>query len=352
MRGRRRGAMAESLLPSLAALALPHDATPTEGTGKRKVDGEYAETRLGQPVSVGWANERFRQVMVLLREFRVEWPGQWLLTADDFELLRVTLDVALASAIQERHQADVYDLNPTTWAIWLVQHAKALRRGEWTTESVDVQVTLSFVYLYRWLEVQHAGDTRWKVYDPSTRQLLHRYKLPFKAKMRVPPKKEELFKWRKGAKRLSDWMADGGLAPIDAAIQSQLPPALVDAPPWQARREQTREALWARVASRSRRQPLWSVTGNDDDAQLTRAVVQSAMDDSRAITDDDFADAFEELEQHEQAAQQEPQQEPEDAPIPVLAERIGPSLPEEEQDDRQLWHIARLLGEIEDLSES
>lgn len=344
--------MADSLLPSLAALALPHDVAPTEGTGKRKVDGEYAETRLGQPISVGWANERFRQVMVLLREFRVEWPGQRLLTADDLELLRVALDVALASAIQEGHKADVYDLNPTTWAIWLVQHAKALRRGEWTTESVDAQVTLSFVYLYRWLEAQHTRDTRWKVYDPSTRQLLHRYKLPFKANMRIPPKKEELFKWRKGAKRLSDWMVAGGLTPLDAAIQNQLPAALVDAPPLQARREQAREALWARVASRSRRQPLSSVTGSDDDAQLTRTVVQSAMADSRAITDDDFDDAFEELEQDEQAAQQEPQQAPEEEPIPVLAERIGPPMPETEQDDRQLWHINRLLEEIQDLSES
>ena len=52
---------------------------------------------------------------------------------------------------------------------------------------------LTFELLYRWLEVQHEMGRRWNVYDSSTRQLLHRYKLPFKANMRIPPKKEELF---------------------------------------------------------------------------------------------------------------------------------------------------------------
>ena len=41
------------------------------------------------------------------------------------------------------------------------------------------------------------------------------------------PKQNELFKWKKGAKRLSDWMEQGGFAPIDPAIQSLKPPTLV-----------------------------------------------------------------------------------------------------------------------------
>ena len=85
-------------LPSLAALNLNH-LVATEGSGKRKVDNQYAATRLGKPISDAWTNERFRQVMVLVREFRVEWPGQSLLTSDDVEFIRVAVDTALASAL-------------------------------------------------------------------------------------------------------------------------------------------------------------------------------------------------------------------------------------------------------------
>ena len=39
---------------------LFHRAASIDGTGKRKLDGEYADTRLGKSVSLRWANERFR----------------------------------------------------------------------------------------------------------------------------------------------------------------------------------------------------------------------------------------------------------------------------------------------------
>ena len=42
----------------------------TDATGKRKVDGSLAATRLGQTTSERWANERFRQTMLLILEFR------------------------------------------------------------------------------------------------------------------------------------------------------------------------------------------------------------------------------------------------------------------------------------------
>ena len=338
------------LLPSLVALSL-QSTVPTEATGKRKVDGEYADTRLGKPISTTWANERFRQTMMLVREFRVAWPNQSLLTSEDVEFIRVAVDVALASAVRNGHVGDIYDLNATTWSIWLVQHTKAVRRGAWEAESEAVQKVLSFEYLYLWLGTQHGRGERWNVYDPSTRLLLHRYKLPFKANMRIPPKSEELFKWRKGAKRLSDWMVDGGLAPLDPAIQNLQPPALVAAPPLQAGREQARQALWNRVARQARTRLLSSVGGKDhEDAQLTRAVVQSVMSDSRDITDDDFAEAERELARDEQAEQQQqPQQQPGPQPdkegIPVLAERIGPPTAPEDG----LWHIHELLAEIRDV---
>ena len=101
--------------------------------------------------------------------------------------------------------------------------------------------------------------------------------------MNVPPKKNELFKWRKGAKRLSDWMVQGGFAPIDEGIRSLKPPTLVAAPPLQSRREAQREAMWQRVAGRARVRTLTSVEGNGEDATLTRSLVRSVMDDSRGL---------------------------------------------------------------------
>ena len=114
-------------LPNLAALF--HKTVNIAGTGKRKIDGSYAATRLSQAMTSRWANERFRQVMLLIRQFRTEWPGNSLLTADDTEFIRSAVDVALATAGHDAHTGDIYDLNSTTWAIWMVQHVHATRLG-------------------------------------------------------------------------------------------------------------------------------------------------------------------------------------------------------------------------------
>ena len=54
-------------------------------TGKRKVDGSRAATRVGNTTTERWANERFRQVMLLVLEFRLRWTNgnASLLTDDD-----------------------------------------------------------------------------------------------------------------------------------------------------------------------------------------------------------------------------------------------------------------------------
>jgi len=276
-----------SPLPALDALAFSklhiHEVTPTDGSGKRKVDGRYADSRLGKALTPRWANERFRQVMMLVREFRNEWPSQSLLSNDDVEFIRMAIDTALAMAEREEHTSDIYDVNPTTWSIWLVQHTIATRAGgRWTAESLPQQQKLSFEGLYRWLEVQHARGEARNLYDPSTKQLLHRYRLPFKANMVIPPPKNELFKWRKGARRLSSWMKTGGLAPIAAGIIEQQPPTLVAAPPLQSRREQTRAAMWSRVASRGANlRRMTNANEDSEDARLTRGVVRSVMAESR-----------------------------------------------------------------------
>ena len=131
----------------------------------------------------------------------MEWPNQTLLTADDTEFIRSAIDVALSTAGHEAHTGDIYDLNATTWAIWLVQHVYVVRKGSWTAESEQAQHSLTFENLYDWLETQHARGDNFNVTEQATKRLLHRYKLPFK-KMTVPPKQNELFKWKKGAKRL------------------------------------------------------------------------------------------------------------------------------------------------------
>ena len=278
--------MSPSSLPSLDALAFSklriHEVTPTDGSGKRKVDGSYADTRLGKALTPRWANERFRQVMMLVLEFRTEWSTQSLLSNDDVEFIRMAIDTALAMAEREEHTSDIYDVNPTTWCIWLVQHTIATRAGGWTAESPPQQQKLSFEGLYRWLEVQHARGEARNLYDPITKQLLHRYKLPFKANMVIPPPRNELFKWRKGAKRLSSWMEVGGLVPIAAGIIEQQPPTLVAAPPLQSRREQERAVMWSRVASRGANLRRMSNANEDsEDARLTRGVVRSVMVESR-----------------------------------------------------------------------
>ena len=109
----------DGLADQLSRLNAEED---TDATGKRKVDGSLAATRLGQTTSERWANERFRQTMLLILEFRREWPTQSLLRADDVDSIRTAVDNALFMATSRNHVGDIYDMNPTVWAIWLVQN--------------------------------------------------------------------------------------------------------------------------------------------------------------------------------------------------------------------------------------
>ena len=78
--------------------------------------------------------------MLLVRQFRMERPNKSLLTADDTEFIRSAVDVALSTAGHEAHTSDIYDLNSTTWAIWMVQDAYAVRKGSWTAASGQVNI--------------------------------------------------------------------------------------------------------------------------------------------------------------------------------------------------------------------
>ena len=255
------------------------------GTSKRKVDGSLAATRLGKPVTSQWLNERFRQTMLLIRQFRIEWrPG--MLSNDDVEFLRLCLDVALAAAEREKHVGDIYDMNPTVWAIWLVQHVHAIKAGGWTVTSMQDRIMWSVSGMYIFLEAMSERRDLTIIRDPATKQVLHRYLLPFKV-LRVPPRHEELFKWKKAAKRLSDWLESGGLAPLHQGIIAQQMPTIVQPLPLAARREAKRAALWRRVARRASQRGLQSVRGDKDDAQETQDVISGIMSDSRSAASSD-----------------------------------------------------------------
>ena len=262
-----------------------------EGTGKRKIDGSKAATRLGSSATQSWANDRYRQVMLLILEFRLEWPGQSLVSFDDVDRISMMVDCALATAIDLEHVGDIYDVSPICWAIWLVQAAHAARQGgTWTVESEAAARLLSFEGLYRFMEERAALRASKNLYAPTTKKLLKRYLLPFK-NMAVPVPNNVIFKYRKAALRLSDWMGACKavqLARLPLGIQMQQPPVVVAAPPIQAARNARVERLWNRSARRSREsRPFRSAQGNGDDETLTRQVVRAVVE-AAAESDDDF----------------------------------------------------------------
>jgi hypothetical protein len=269
----------EGLTDGFSYLGMEDDI---DATRKRKVDGSLAATRLGQTTTQRWANERFRQTMLLVLEFRMEWPTQSLLTSDDVEGIHTAIDNALVFATNSSHVGDIYDTNPTCWAIWLVQRAHTLKAGGWTAETTEAQQRLSFKHLYEWLQAQHSKHERHDLRDHVTKKVVHRYKLPFK-RFAVPPPSNLLFKYRKSAQRLSDWIVQGSngqAAGLRAGIIAQAPAALVAPPPGQAAREARASAAWGRArgaAQRRSRLPLRSVQGDSVDAQETRVVVRAVM---------------------------------------------------------------------------
>ena len=157
-----------------------------------------------------------------------------------------------------------------------MQHAYATRKGSWTAESKNQQILLSFENLYTWIELQHSRRENKFIKDDAT-GFVHRYTLPLKT-MRVPPQKLDVFKWRKGQLRLSNWMLAGGLVGLIPDLQ---PPTLVAPPPMEAARNARRDQLWRRVAQRASNRPSISAMGDNQDSCLTRDLVSAVMDSSR-----------------------------------------------------------------------
>ena len=366
-----------TLLPSLAALNLTHrtqsdsidspcrlDAAPyaglseffhrtasIDGTGKRKMDESLAETRLGKKTTLKWARERLRQTMLLIREFRVNW-GPGALTDDDMSYVRMCLDSALDQAIKLGHTGNIYDMSPTVWCCWLVQHVFASRSGCWEVESVQQQLRWCISGMYVFLEAIHARGDRITLRDQETREVIHKYRLPFKA-MNIPPKREDLFRWKRGAKQLSEWMVATGLPPLHPGIIAQTAPIIVAPPPLLSRRVDRAAALWRRIGERSGQYQLQSVAqgGDDDtrDAHETREVVRAVMGESRAAAAGMSDEAAEDMERELECEMEAEAQGDEDG-IPVTAEWVGPPLqpqPQEPIPQREVvWRIAYLLEQM------
>eukprot|EP00966_Prymnesium_polylepis_P210798 4881398-Prymnesium_polylepis.1 len=159
----------DGLTDQLSYLKVEEDTDVN--TGKRKVDGSHAAARVGQTTTERWANERFRQVMLRILEFRKEWPNNSLLTTDDVESTRTALDDALFIATNSNAIADIYDRNATVWAIYLVQWAHSQKVGDWTAESAAAQQRLSFQALYEWLEGRHSLHQRHDLRDSLTNKV-------------------------------------------------------------------------------------------------------------------------------------------------------------------------------------
>ena len=145
-------------------------------------------------------------------------------------------------------------------------------------------------------------------------------------------------------------MVQGGFAPIDEGIWSLKPPTLVAPPPLQSQREARRDAMWQRVAGRARVRALTSVEREGEDASLTRNVVRSVMDDSRAnepnteMTDEE-ADAF----AQEPEAELESQQATEPPPATAASSSGSSSEPLSEYELQRLRNIARNQQVLEGL---
>ena len=110
----RPSTLQNSALDEALFADLFRHAASIEGTGKRKKEGDLADTRLGKPVSSRWSNERFRQTMLLVLEFRLKSN---FLSIEDVEFLRIAVDVALAQAERAGHTGGIYyyDMSPSMW---------------------------------------------------------------------------------------------------------------------------------------------------------------------------------------------------------------------------------------------
>ena len=117
-----------------------------------------------------------RRYCSFIREFRTNWGTGQILSNDDVEFVRVCLDVALSHAVRQGHAASDYDMSPTVWACWLVQHVLSVRSGGgWQVESVQQQLRWSFAGMYVFLQAMHARGDLLTIRDPLTKKIIHRW---------------------------------------------------------------------------------------------------------------------------------------------------------------------------------
>ena len=127
--------------------------------------------------------------------------------------------------------------------------------------------------------VQHGKHENRNLYDQVTKKRLKQYKLPFKV-FTVPPLSINVFKYIKGARRLSDWVY-GCQESMDSqdrprsmgfpyGIIAQKLPELVAASSLAEAAVAKRQAVWERVRARAHRQSvgLRTAQNGSEDAEL------------------------------------------------------------------------------------
>ena len=136
--------------------------------------------------------------------------------------------------------------------------------------------------------------------------------------MTIPPAPNNLFKFIKGARRLSEWISECQ-ATLDErerpramglpkGIIAQTPPELVAPPPLAAAAAARRQSTWDRVTARARarrRIPMRTAQEDSDDAELTRDVVEAVVAESNHATPAASTDSDDELERELEAALRE-----------------------------------------------
>ena len=233
--------------------------------------------------------------MLLIHKFRTIWGTGKILSNDDVEFVRICFDVALSQAVQQGHTSTIYDMSPTVWACagsFSMFLRVATRSGGWQVKPMQQLLRWSFAGMYVFLEAMHARGDRSYTCDPATRQVIHRYRLPFMLqgdeRAAKGPRPVQVAARRQAAERLDD------CGRVAAAAHRHHRASRADdrATAW-ARSRRVAPILLLRCGSASigqtaGRYQFQSVAqgggscDDDADAEETRRVVGGVMGESRA----------------------------------------------------------------------
>ena len=161
------------------------------------IDGVKPKHRLNQ-----WARERLAQTMACIEAFNtLPTDADQYLCDNELLFIRRVLEAALTEASRQTNVINSGQ-GPITWAIWLAQDRHAVRRGAWEVNTIQSQLSLSFMGMRTFLE--HAFSHRGMHFMSTT-----------------------LDERRRDAHNLSDLLVACGISPLHPEIMAQFAPKLV-----------------------------------------------------------------------------------------------------------------------------